>query len=294
MPVTVNAFFKKGASAAPKGKAAKAAPKVSKVRCQQPSTAACAPSLAPQHGATCNWPPWAGRRPRWWPPAPGALPREPAPAQPPGTPRTGCAGRGEREPTISASHRVLAGSNGRPNRGPSSEFGQLRSSAQARRGAAWVRPAPWSLPECRRCRPGGGGCPGGSPGWRQRRARSRVAATRRTCRAQPTCAPPPSPQASSGTRKGWFGGEESSNLSKWYGPDRALFLPGGLLDRNDLPDYLDGTLPGDYGCVFAPATAMPRPDLSSLAPAPACCQLWGRDPPAPPLPILSRADLVIW
>lgn len=29
------------------------------------------------------------------------------------------------------------------------------------------------------------------------------------------------------------------------GPDRALFLPGGLLDRNDLPDYLDGELPGE-------------------------------------------------
>jgi hypothetical protein len=29
------------------------------------------------------------------------------------------------------------------------------------------------------------------------------------------------------------------------GPDRALFLPGGLLDRNDLPDYLDGTLAGE-------------------------------------------------
>ncbi len=29
------------------------------------------------------------------------------------------------------------------------------------------------------------------------------------------------------------------------GPDRALFLPGGLLDRNDLPLYLDGTLPGE-------------------------------------------------
>ncbi|KAI8465026.1 MAG: minor chlorophyll a/b-binding protein of photosystem II [Monoraphidium minutum] len=48
-------------------------------------------------------------------------------------------------------------------------------------------------------------------------------------------------------RKGWFGGAENSNLDKWYGPDRALFLPGGLLDRNDLPDYLDGTLAGDYG-----------------------------------------------
>jgi hypothetical protein len=29
------------------------------------------------------------------------------------------------------------------------------------------------------------------------------------------------------------------------GPDRALFLPGGLLDRADLPDYLDGTLAGE-------------------------------------------------
>lgn len=29
------------------------------------------------------------------------------------------------------------------------------------------------------------------------------------------------------------------------GPDRALFLPGGLLDRDDLPDYLDGTLAGE-------------------------------------------------
>jgi light-harvesting complex II chlorophyll a/b binding protein 5 len=47
---------------------------------------------------------------------------------------------------------------------------------------------------------------------------------------------------------GWLGGAGGAeNLDKWYGPDRALFLPGGLLDRNDLPLYLDGTLPGDYG-----------------------------------------------
>lgn len=31
------------------------------------------------------------------------------------------------------------------------------------------------------------------------------------------------------------------------GPSRALYLPGGLLDRNDVPDYLNGELPGDYG-----------------------------------------------
>lgn len=29
------------------------------------------------------------------------------------------------------------------------------------------------------------------------------------------------------------------------GPDRALFLPGGLLDRDDLPAYLNGELPGE-------------------------------------------------
>jgi len=54
----------------------------------------------------------------------------------------------------------------------------------------------------------------------------------------------------SGTKstKGWLGGSGGAqNLDKWYGPDRALFLPGGLLDRADLPAYLDGSLPGDYG-----------------------------------------------
>jgi hypothetical protein len=29
------------------------------------------------------------------------------------------------------------------------------------------------------------------------------------------------------------------------GPDRALFLPGGLLERDDLPDYLNGELAGE-------------------------------------------------
>ena len=31
------------------------------------------------------------------------------------------------------------------------------------------------------------------------------------------------------------------------GPSRNLFLPDGLLDRNDVPDYLNGELAGDYG-----------------------------------------------
>jgi light-harvesting complex II chlorophyll a/b binding protein 5 len=48
--------------------------------------------------------------------------------------------------------------------------------------------------------------------------------------------------------KGWLGGEGGpQSLDQWYGPDRALFLPGGLLDRNDVPAYLNGSLAGDYG-----------------------------------------------
>merc|ERR1712193_118205 len=49
--------------------------------------------------------------------------------------------------------------------------------------------------------------------------------------------------------RGWLGGEggPQTSLDKWYGPDRALFLPGGLLERADLPDYLSGDLAGDYG-----------------------------------------------
>jgi len=47
---------------------------------------------------------------------------------------------------------------------------------------------------------------------------------------------------------GWLGGSGSdAGLERWYGPDRKLFLPGGLLAREDVPAYLDGTLPGDYG-----------------------------------------------
>jgi hypothetical protein len=62
----------------------------------------------------------------------------------------------------------------------------------------------------------------------------------------------PAKKASFGgsARKGWFGGAEQSALDKWYGPDRKLFLPGGLLDRDDLPDYLDGTLPGELLILF--------------------------------------------
>jgi len=54
--------------------------------------------------------------------------------------------------------------------------------------------------------------------------------------------------ASSGKSvKGWGGGEASYTLDQWYGPDRRLYLPGGLLDPDDIPDYLTGELAGDYG-----------------------------------------------
>lgn len=36
-----------------------------------------------------------------------------------------------------------------------------------------------------------------------------------------------------------------SCLSLFSGPNRALFLPGGLLEISDLPEYLDGSLPGE-------------------------------------------------
>lgn len=54
----------------------------------------------------------------------------------------------------------------------------------------------------------------------------------------------------SGTKgtRGWLGGEGgASNLAKWYGPSRSLFLPSGLLDPADVPAYLNGELAGDYG-----------------------------------------------
>jgi len=48
---------------------------------------------------------------------------------------------------------------------------------------------------------------------------------------------------------GWLGdkGGPQTNLNTWYGPNRALYLPGGLLNSSDIPKYLTGELAGDYG-----------------------------------------------
>eukprot|EP00239_Pterosperma_sp_CCMP1384_P002180 CAMPEP_0197843716 /NCGR_PEP_ID=MMETSP1438-20131217/642_1 /TAXON_ID=1461541 /ORGANISM="Pterosperma sp., Strain CCMP1384" /LENGTH=316 /DNA_ID=CAMNT_0043454053 /DNA_START=62 /DNA_END=1012 /DNA_ORIENTATION=+ len=43
------------------------------------------------------------------------------------------------------------------------------------------------------------------------------------------------------------GSSKTGDLSKWYGADRKVYLPSGLLDRSEIPAYLDGTLAGDYG-----------------------------------------------
>jgi len=37
----------------------------------------------------------------------------------------------------------------------------------------------------------------------------------------------------------------NEELAKWYGPDRRIFLPEGLLDRSEIPEYLTGEVPGE-------------------------------------------------
>lgn len=57
-------------------------------------------------------------------------------------------------------------------------------------------------------------------------------------------APPPPPPKSKAKAAPAPATEE---LAKWYGPDRRIFLPEGLLDREDIPEYLNGEVAGDYG-----------------------------------------------
>lgn len=57
-------------------------------------------------------------------------------------------------------------------------------------------------------------------------------------------APPPPPPKSKAKAPA---APATDELAKWYGPDRRIFLPEGLLDREDIPEYLNGEVAGDYG-----------------------------------------------
>eukprot|EP00252_Welwitschia_mirabilis_P006199 TRINITY_DN169_c0_g2_i2.p1 TRINITY_DN169_c0_g2~~TRINITY_DN169_c0_g2_i2.p1 ORF type:complete len:120 (+),score=17.74 TRINITY_DN169_c0_g2_i2:114-473(+) len=61
-------------------------------------------------------------------------------------------------------------------------------------------------------------------------------------RKKASAPPPPKPKARPSPAS-----SSSDELAKWYGPDRRIFLPEGLLDRADIPEYLNGEVPGDYG-----------------------------------------------
>ena len=73
-----------------------------------------------------------------------------------------------------------------------------------------------------------------------------VAAKRVDTTVRAAAAKKAAPKRSAGPAKNkWLAAEGGFDESKWYGPDRKLYLPGGLLDPSEVPDYLDGTLPGE-------------------------------------------------
>jgi len=78
---------------------------------------------------------------------------------------------------------------------------------------------------------------------------SKVAVRGQATRQATVCAKaaPKAAAAKGKAVKGWGGGEAVYSLEKWYGPDRKLYLPSGLLDSADVPAYLNGDLAGDYG-----------------------------------------------
>jgi len=85
---------------------------------------------------------------------------------------------------------------------------------------------------------------------------SKVTVRGKATRQATTCAKKVAPKAAKGkvapksagkAVKGWGGGDASYNLGEWYGADRRLYLPSGLLDAEDVPIYLNGDLAGDYG-----------------------------------------------
>lgn len=89
----------------------------------------------------------------------------------------------------------------------------------------------------------------------------------------------PVKKAGSVAKNKWLNAEGGYDGSKWYGPDRKLFLPGGLLDAADVPDYLDGSLAGE--CVPLPTARQPHARIAAAAAAPLACgrrhgQLCGR------------------
>ena len=40
-------------------------------------------------------------------------------------------------------------------------------------------------------------------------------------------------------------------LAKWYGADRRIYLPSGILDPADIPEYLTGEVAGEYVIDFS-------------------------------------------